>query len=253
MILLLCLLITGCSVFTNDTPTVTTTCSIPSDQSGTVSGRWPTNPVPIAFHTGDFGSAEIGAMIAAIDTWNTFFQAVAKISPLSYGNASSPTMSSIIDHASNNTLCGQSVLQNSAFTGNVVIYKLGTWPAAYSSSAIALTSFCTTPGTLYPNFFMAVMEINYQDYFVQGQRLPDLQSIVLHELGHVLGLNHTCENFSKSGTPLCTESNLNPAYASASMYPIFSFDITGAGQVKRTLGTNDESRANCLYPNAIAQ
>jgi hypothetical protein len=94
---------------------------------------------------------------------------------------------------------------------------------------------------------MAVIEINYQNFFVDGKKLPDLESIILHEFGHLMGLNHSCEAAAKTGVPSCNQSGLNPDYISASMYPVFAFSTDGTGEQKRDLGTNDESRANCLY------
>jgi hypothetical protein len=244
--------------------TYTKTCSIPSDQTGTISGHWGIVPVPLAVHSGDFSTTETAAITSAANSWNAFMTDSKTFNVFSYGgNAASPTTSTNADPATGGTLCSQGIVQGgTSFTGNVIIYKKATWPSTYPASAIALTSFCTTTATTtitntannstttspnsYPGFFMAIMEINYQDFFTTSE-VPDIQSIVLHELGHVLGLNHSCENFSETGMPLCTTSGLNPLYLSASMYPVFSFASNGAGQVKRSLNTNDEERANCLY------
>jgi hypothetical protein len=50
-----------------------------------------------------------------------------------------------------------------------------------------------------------------------------------------------------SGMPNCGESNLDPDYYDALMYPVFGFDANGNGQVKQALQSNDEGRMNCLY------
>ena len=84
--------------------------------------------------------------------------------------------------------------------------------------------------------------------FVAGHKQPDLQSIVLHEIGHVLGLNHSCEAASTgTGVPGCNDFGVSSAYASAVMAPLFGFDENGYGEQKRQLTQNDEGRANCLY------
>jgi hypothetical protein len=94
---------------------------------------------------------------------------------------------------------------------------------------------------------MAIMELNYQNFFVAGQRQPDLRSIMVHELGHLLGLDHTCATGAKAGFPDCNQSSLSAEYFEAVMYPVIPFDSTGAGAVKRDLNRNDQGRAQCLY------
>jgi hypothetical protein len=151
-------------------------------------------------------------------------------------------------------LCATGILQGNQFTGQVVIYKSARWPYPTLQQAIALTSFCPTPAKPLPSFYMAIMEVNYQNFFIDGRKVPDLQTIILHEFGHLMGLNHSCENVSnKTGTPDCRASTLNADYHEAVMFPVFGFDeATGAGEQKRTLTTNDQGRANCLYKDLVA-
>jgi hypothetical protein len=252
MFLLLGLLSLGtvsCALYTPDqTKPITKECYIPDDQAGTISGKWNTTPIPIAFFQGHFDSTETADMVKAADTWNKFFTASKEIPMIDYGtDPAAPRTSSVANPTQGGALCANGLLQGNQFSGQVVIYKLGRWPTSYAQNAIALTSFCTLPAKPYSKMYMAVMEINYQSFFIQGQKLPDLQSIFLHELGHLIGLNHSCEAAKKTGTPNCNDGNLNPDYVTASMYPVFTFDTGGVGQQKRDLGLNDQSRANCLY------
>lgn len=248
-IALLCSLIlsvAACALYpTGGATPVVKTCSIPADQSGTISGRWPVTPIPIAYHQSDFDDAEMADISAAADTWNKFYTGASAITVIDTGDGK--RQSSTTNPAASGSLCATGLVPTNQFIGNVTIYKQTKWPASYAASAIALTSFCVLPSKPFPRMYMAIMEVNYQNFFIDGQKQPDLRSILLHELGHLNGANHSCEGFQKSGTPNCSDPNMNPDYSAASMFPVFTFDQTGAGQVKRDLGTNDQSRANCLY------
>src|SRR4051812_47453557 len=89
------------------TAPLVTTCNIPGDQSGTVSGHWTTTPIPVAFHTGDFTPAEVGSMSAAVTSWNTFFTASKNVTVLEDGTAGGggARSSTAADTAPAGTLC----------------------------------------------------------------------------------------------------------------------------------------------------
>jgi hypothetical protein len=231
-----------------DAPVVTS-CELPSDQSGTLHGFWTLKPIPIAFHAGDFSTSEMTAMVAAANTWNQFYSSSQKFQIIDYGSASSPRTSS---NAKPLSQCGETIIGTGAgalYSAPVVIYKDATWPSTYGSQTIALTSYClnTTATTAIKPMTMAYVEINYQNYFTTSE-VPDLQTIVLHELGHVAGLGHSCEVTGSSGVPDCST---NDTYTDAVMAPVFPFNSSGAGVQKRALTSNDEGRANCLYDGGI--
>jgi hypothetical protein len=218
-------------------------CVLPQDQSGTLTGKWNITPIPVAFsEQSNFSQQEMQLVAGAVSTWNSFFADSMGLQPLDIG-ANGYNVSSM-PHPTN--LC-QPIVSGSSFTAPIVIYKLGTWPAGYNPKAIAITTTCPTQTADPKPFYGAVMELNYANFFVAGTKLPDLQTIALHELGHVLGLNHSCEGTASAGVPGCNDFGVSSSYAAAVMAPTFSFDSANLGEQKRALTSNDEGRANCLY------
>lgn len=244
--LLLTVLATGCADGTATNPVVTQ-CVLPTDQASTLMGHWKYAPVPIAWHQGDFTPTEISVMVAAADTWNAFYEATRGFQALDYGTAASPRVSTVpvpSSPSAESVLNGQGTFN---YATPVVVYKSTTWPPAYPAQAMAITTHYSDPASPLGDFYFAMVQVNYQNFFNAGQQVPDLQSIVLHEFGHVMGLNHSCESSGTTGVPACAESGLDPDYVSALMYPVFTFDSSGNPQIKRSLATNDMERANCLY------
>lgn len=65
----------------------------------------------------------------------------------------------------------------------------------------------------------------------------DLQAVVTHELGHVLGLLHPCELGGAEGAPAC-----GPSHDGASLHPTYF------GALQRRLGADDVEGICSLYP-----
>jgi hypothetical protein len=245
-------LLSGCGQIKNSTSTLMTDCVLNTDQAETLTGRWVQPAVPIAFHTGDWNASEISAMIAAADKWNAFFAASMGYAAIDYGSAANPRTSSSPLPVDERDFCTSNTIVNSdgTFSGVVVFYKNGAW--SNDSSFIALTHVCNiqvnTTRKQVPRSQNAYTEINYSNFFVNGNRVPDLQSIVLHEMGHLMGINHSCMiGNGTSGFPSCSSGSLNASYRTASLYPTFSFSSTGTGEIRRSLNSNDEGRMNCIY------
>lgn len=221
-------------------------CALPSDQTGTYLGQWPVTAVPVAFASGHFTQSEITSIVSAAETWNNFYAITRGFPLIDIGTASSPNLSSASNPSS---ICSVGMISGGSFTSSVVIYKRTSWP--YSDNVIALTSTCRVTDTPVNRFTASKMEINYENFFVSGELLPDLQSIILHEFGHLIGLNHSCEVGGATGTPDCSSSSLNNDYFYASMFPVFFFPNGVNGEMRRYTQKNDQGRANCLYDGGL--
>lgn len=110
------------------------------------------------------------------------------------------------------------------------IYKSNEWYSEAGSGALAITQYYgyrvnkDTPSE-YLEIVHADIILNFRDFFNDANPY-DLRSVILHELGHFLGLNHQT-NF---GIP-------------SVMHPVLS-----RGEVKRTLTEYDKTTLKDLYP-----
>ncbi len=227
-------------------------CILPQDQNQTLNGKWTVAPIPLALHAASqFDSREISLIQAAVATWNQFGMASYGKPIFDLGNTSSPRFSTQMAGLS----CSNSIINSGAYTSPVVIYKSSPWSNGYPSNAIAITSRCpgstnsnTATGGQIASYVNAQIELNYQEFFVAGKPLPDLQSILLHELGHLAGLNHSCEVNAAAGIPGCGTGGLPQDYKLASLFPNFTRDSSsGTYEQRRALNWNDQGRTNCLY------
>ncbi|MGE4232684.1 MAG: hypothetical protein AB7F43_05080 [Bacteriovoracia bacterium] len=217
-------------------------CVLPDEQKNSLQGKWSSPPIKVSFKAGEFNSSEITAIQAAVKTWNSFFQASKGVQVIDAGP----------DGAGYQSVTSQVTPQcsSSTLSDGVVLYKRASnW--THAKNAVALTTICTQLRSQgLPEIFNAIMEFNYVNFFTQSSgRFPDIESIALHELGHMFGLDHSCGPLKNNlSNVACPDQSADPnnALFKTVMFPDVFFS-DGYGEVKRSLDTNDQGRANCLY------
>ncbi len=237
-------LMSGCAPEKNKTKVVKE-CVLPEDQNKTLIGNWKVTPVPLMISS-QFNGEETAEIVAAAKTWNAFFEASQGIKVFDIGDEGNPRRTTA--KSKGTQVCNEGIVQGTHFSGNVGIFKQAPW-AFGNHSVIAITSTCPVKKKGLDTFFNGELDINYQDFFINGKKRPDLQSILVHELGHLLGLDHSCAKGGAGGFPDCDSKALPDNYFFAVLFPIIAFDAQGFGEVRRDLNDNDQGRGNCLYSN----
>jgi len=234
----------GCGNKKKSTTEFSTECVVPDDQTGTFIGKWKIAPVPIAFHVDDFSQAELNAMTNAATTWNNFFAASMGFQGIDFLDSDGNVRTVVESKPLYN--CSTVIFDSSAeeYSGVIVIYKQKFWGYSDKATTIARTSTCPDGNH---NFYSGFIEVNFETFFSPGKQMPDLESIMLHEFGHLLGLKHSCEETPGDGMPNCSSKTLPKEYKAASLYPAFGYSDKGEGEKRRKVNANDQNRMNCLY------
>lgn len=230
--------------------TLITSCpGVPQDQADGFLGRWSAGPVRVSIYQGAFTATEEAEIIQALKAWNAHYTAVKGGPFFDYGSDSAPYKTQALPPSN---FCSTSMVGNDGkLYGSVAIYKSTTGGInsglfTANPSAMAITTTCTTDGQPYPKpFSNAMISINFINFF-NPQKMPDMQSILAHEFGHLVGLDHSCGPGNGSAQYIGCNSPLPDAYKSALMYPIFNF-VGAVGELRRNLRENDQIRSNCLY------
>ena len=152
---------------------------------------------------------------------------------------------------------------------NLVIFRHESWckltengscdPAiSYDAAALALTSVSASTST--GNIRDADIEVNAYNFLWAdlvthselrgaGMSYHDLQNAVTHEMGHLIGLDHTCffdppAPLDSTGTPIPDCMDASPAILATTMFP-----SANPGDIdKRTLAPDDQMAVCDIYP-----
>jgi hypothetical protein len=90
---------------------------------------------------------------------------------------------------------------------------------------------------------------------VNVERVTKIQmvSLFVHELGHVVGLDHSCNDENRSDFRGCSTLPIDHDYRKAAMFPILGSNrgdgvgFYGYPDLKETLQKNDIERTQCLF------
>lgn len=229
-----------------------TTCTLPQDQgNGSFQGKWPSTPIKVFLDTNFYvvnEGEEAVEIKKAITTWNEWSRVkgfdIFELKQDGSGTGGGRLFPVITD-------CNQASITN-AFPGEVGIYRIqkgGDGKNAREECSNASgrllgtgiqgrTDWRVEDGVI----SSASILINFEEFNVPGGIDIDLQSLLLHELGHVIGLLHSCNGGGgdRTTSPDCAAAP--EAYRNAVMFPFLLED-----QERIYLQQNDYDRVNCLY------
>lgn len=247
-----CLSTSGRSTKTNAIVNYTS-CIIRSDQgAGSFQGRWSALPVRLVFDKEFYvadGGAAVNSLRNAVNTWNGW-AAIKGLPGFSINNDGSGQSAGM--DIPNLTDCSQASY-SAAVTDLVGVWKItsygpgknqrdscGTNAKILPDGVQGQTDWIVQNGVIVGSSIL----LNFEGFNAPGMRKIDVESLMLHELGHVFGLLHSC-NGSSDGSDATSSPNCDLApsdYINAVMYPYLQ-----VGQMRRSLLQNDYNRINCLY------
>ncbi len=251
------LLLTACSGKVSDVgdgATNFTDCVLPSDQGpGSLLGSWAGIPIPVVydkdFYMTDGGQA-MPALRSAANTWNAWASGRGRVGFTIEDDGTGADAGREIPALVNE--CFQAAY-SAAVQDVVGIWKIGSngnhknsRPACDGDRLLALGVQGQTDWTIVNGKITgASVLLNFDEYNAPGKQLLDVESLLLHELGHVLGLLHSCNGSTDGSSDQTTAPACGFApekYRSAVMFPFL--DVS---QIRRDLRRNDLNRVNCLY------
>jgi hypothetical protein len=212
-------------------------CRIASDQQGAFMARVPDFPIPVHIDAA-FSADERAQARNAIHIWNQFGQELIHGDFFSVEDESED----FPDYVQSQD-CGAS--QVSGDSNELLLVRAtrrnqpGRERVSSPENAVGITYRCT----LGDDAERQLTVIN-----VERVEASQVESVVLHELGHALGLDHSC--MAGAGRPdfrSCFGLEMNHPYRLAVMYPSLNVNSSTGPEIKNTLTQNDMDRMACRY------
>lgn len=224
-------------------------CRLPSDQGeGSLYGAWDRLPVTLVFDSEFYranGGRDARALKRAVQTWNRWAKQKGKVAFVIAKDGQGMEIPDIAD-------CTQA-----SYTA-AVPNAVGVWKIERTGKRANARPSCGGAGKLLngtqgqTDWMMegkkivgASVLMNFDDFNQPGDHSIDVESEFLHELGHVLGLLHSCNKSDSNSQDATTAPECSVApkeYLEAVMSPYLGYDVK-----RRQLGQNDFDRINCLY------
>lgn len=215
-------------------PLLTASCQAPADQRKSFYLPLEERPVLLAIDS-SFGADEISDIIAAANEWNRFTVSRGAQPAFDVRQVTPVSLHPLAKSADLRNCDDVSRIAGSPYVVPIIrMNSLTRWSAmSLTADVSGITFRCYARRSASAQ----VIAMNMVDM------KPELfRSHVLHELGHVLGLNHSCNSEGDSPDyPSCDHFGERHPYRMAVMFPkLFS-------EKRETLTANDETRLQCLY------
>lgn len=231
-----------------------TDCNLPEDQGdGSFQGKWESTPISIFldrnFYIVNEGQ-EASAVKRAIYTWNDWagLKGIEVLSLQKDEESRGITRGVLFPDISD---CNQASITN-AFPGQVGVFRVQKGgegknereSCSNDSNRLLGTGIQGRTDWRIENGVISAASIlvNFEEFNAPGEIEIDVESLLLHELGHVLGLLHSCNGGGGDRTTSPDCGSAPSGYLNAVMFPFLLEQ-----EERRSLQQNDYDRINCLY------
>ena len=229
---------TGCGKGAYDPKTAGEECGLPVNQHDSFMVRMnPDGPARVMID-GRFSNQERFIIERAISTWNSFGEASSARRP--YFSVDYDASVSSAEMPSDKNDC--------QFDGSDSRFRIVMDNDESHWAALGLSD--ANPGVTI-RCRVSTRLVRQTVFLNLNHTRPDqLESITLHELGHAIGLDHSCAPGSGSRRYAgCGQLAEEHPYRIAVMFPTLRISslMTGSSETKEYLRGNDRERANCVY------